>query len=183
MPTHMNIRWDEMDQAMAHAESIQALATQYDITDVFADNGFKVLQIAVATGLDLAPGRKGPDALDRMGNEYELKTIDIAKGNSGFTTNHHLTETTITRYAGRRFVFAVYEGITLMEAWLVEASDLSPVFQKWRRALKGTRTHLNNPKIPVDFVREVGKIMYLKDVAPPWANPDDEEASKAANAA
>ena len=55
-----------------------------------------------------------------------------------------------------------------MEAYLVEPADMEPVFAKWRRKLKSA-THINNPKVSVDYVREVGQTMYLKDVAPPWA--------------
>ena len=105
MPTHMNLRWTEMEDAMAGAAPLRKLANAYGITDPFADNGVKVLQIAVATGLDISPERLGPDATDRLGNEYEIKTIDLAKAGKGFSTNHHLTLDTIARYAGRRFVF------------------------------------------------------------------------------
>lgn len=168
MPTHMNLRWTEMEEALEATDKLKHLAKEYGIVDPFSDNGVKVLQIAVATGLDILPGRLGPDAKDRIGNEYEIKTVDLDKKNSGFSTNHHLNTAVIDRFRKRRFVFATYQGSTLIEAYLVESSALAPVFTKWRRDLKG-RTHLNNPKIPIDYVREVGTAMYLKDVAPSWA--------------
>lgn len=169
MPTHLNLRYAEIETLWPGVEALQNLADHYGIKDVFQDAGGKMLQLAVACGLDLIPGRTGPDARDRVGNEYEVKTVDMhGKKTGGFTTNHHLTEDTISRYRSRRWVFAIYDRITLMEAYLVEAEALEPVFQKWSHTLRAT-DHINNPKIPVEYVREVGTPMYLKDVTPPWA--------------
>jgi len=128
-----------------------------------------VAQVAIATGLDIVPGRMGADATDRFGNQYELKTLDLTKKAKGFSTNHHLNKGTIAKFRQRRFVFAMYEGITLQEAYLVEAADMEPLFQKWELAL-GSKDHINNPKVPIDFVRSAGTVMYLKDVAPAWVD-------------
>ncbi|QGH74864.1 type-2 restriction enzyme [Bacteriophage DSS3_MAL1] len=169
MPTHLNLRYAEIESLWPGVEALQGLADEYGIKDVFQDAGGKMLQLAIATGLDLVPGRTGPDARDRIGNLYEVKTVDMAgKKSGGFTTNHHMTKDTIARYRNRRWVFATYDRITLMEAYLVEAEDLEPIFRKWEHDLR-VKDHLNNPKIPVDFVREIGTPMYLKDVPPPWA--------------
>jgi len=167
MPTHLNLRYDEIEQLWPGIAKFQELAVQYGITDIFSDNGGKVAQLAIAVGLDIVPGRQGADACDRMGNEYELKTLDLNKKGRGFTTNHHLNLGTIHKYRERRFVFALYEGITLVEAYLVLPRDMEPLYTKWTAALH-KRDHLNNPKIPIEYVREVGTVMYLKDVAPPW---------------
>lgn len=167
MPTHLNLRYQEIETLWPGVERVQELATLYNIPDIFQDAGGKMLQLAVACGLDIVPGRTGPDAQDRIGNMYEIKTVDLSGKPRGFTTNHHLTEKTILRYRTRRWVFAMYDRITLKEAYLVESIDLEPVFQNWEQALKA-RDHLNNPKIPIDYVRQIGVTMYLKDVAPPW---------------
>ena len=179
MPTHLNMRYAEIEAIWPGVEALQALAEQYGIKDVFQDAGGKMLQLAIATGLDLIPTRAGPDAQDRVGNLYEIKTTDLSNVvkpySGGFTTNHHLTKTTIARYRSRRWVFAMYRTITLHEAYLVEAEDLEPVFKKWEKQLK-TKTHLNNPKIPVGLIREVGTVMYMKDVAPDWITGKKEVA-------
>lgn len=167
MPTHLNLRYDEIENLWPGVERVQALADAYNIPDIFQDAGGKMLQLAVACGLDIIPGRTGPDAQDRIGNTYEIKTVDLNGKSKGFTTNHHLTGKTILRYRTRRWVFAMYDRITLKEAYLVEGIDLEPVFQNWEIVLK-TRDHINNPKIPIDFVRQIGVTMYLKDVPPPW---------------
>ena len=152
MPTHMNLRYAEIESVWEGVEKAQRLADQYGIPDIFQDAGGKMLQLAVATGLDIVGGRTGADASDRI----------------GFTTNHHLTHDTIARYRTRRWVFAMYNRITLMEAYLVEAADLEPVFKKWEHTLR-SKDHINNPKIPASYVRDAGQVMYLKDVAPEWA--------------
>lgn len=168
MPTHLNMRYAEIESLWPGIQAFQHLASQYGVQDIFADNGGKVVQLAVATGLDIVPGRLGPDYRDRIGNTYEVKTVNTSKKTTGFSTNHHLTKKTIAEYRKRRWVFAMYDDITLTEAYLVEAADMEPIFQKWEAALGGKRDHLNNPKVPMDFVRDIGTVMYMKDVAPAW---------------
>lgn len=167
MPTHLNLRWQEMEEAMAGAAKLQNLALYHGVPDIFSDNGGKVVQVAVAVGLDIIPGRTGADAKDRVGNLYEMKTLDLDRNVRGFSTNHHLNMGTIAKYRGRRFVFATYNTTVLQEAYMVTPEDMEPIYQKWERMLKG-RDHLNNPKIPLDYVRDVGVVMYLKDVLPEW---------------
>lgn len=167
MPTHMNLRYAEIESLWPGVARYQELAEHYGVPDIFSDNGGKVAQLAIAVGLDIVPGRRGPDARDRIGNEYELKTLDLARNVKGFSTNHHLNTAAIARYRTRRFVFATYEGITLQEAYMVMPEDMEPVFSRWEFTLQ-SRDHINNPKIPLDYVRDVGEIMYLKDVAPQW---------------
>jgi hypothetical protein len=167
MPTHMNLFYAEMEAAMAGVQKLQNLAQYHGITDIFSDNGGKVVQVAVAVGLDIVPGRMGADARDRLGNEYEMKTLDLAKKTRGFSTNHHLNLGTIAKFRSRRFVFATYGGIVLQEAFMVLPEDMEPLYEKWTRMLK-SQDHINNPKIPLDYVRDVGTVMYLKDVAPAW---------------
>ncbi len=172
MPTHMNIRWMELLELWPYIERFNDLANAYGIPDVFQDAGGKMLQLAIATGLDLNPSRQGPDAHDRTGGVYEIKTTDVSRTNKGFSTNHHLTVRTLAGYRSCRWVFATYESITLMEARLLEPEELEPVFLKWEQRLNAmpnsSGNHLNNPKIPLDYVQNMGRTMYMKDVIPPW---------------
>jgi hypothetical protein len=169
MPTHLNLRYAEIESLWPGVQKLQKLAEHYGIKDIFQDAGGKLLQLLIAIGLDIVPGRTGADAKDRMGNEYEIKTIDLSGKTNGFSTNHHVTETTISKYSKRRWIFAMYDRITLQEAYMVTPNELEPLFRKWRKTLQDGATHINNPKIPVDLIREVGIVMYLKDVAPDWA--------------
>ncbi len=169
MPTHVNLRYREIEKLMPGIEAMQELATSYGITDISSDNGLKILQLLIAVGLDYGGTRQGPDGLDRLGGTYEIKTIDIDKAASGFSTNHHLNSVTVSKYRARNWVFAVYRGIKLHEAYLVSPDDLEPTFKKWEHKLKATKkTHLNNPKISLATIREVGEVAYLKDVPPSW---------------
>ena len=169
MPTHLNMRYAEIEALWPGIEAYQKLAAKYGVDDIFADNGGKTVQLAIATGLDVLPGRMGADYTDRMGNLYEVKTTNLnSKSKSkSFTTNHHLTNSTISKYRDRRWIFATYDNIRLVDAYLVEATALEPIFQRWELTLK-SQSHINNPKIPLDYVRNVGTVMYMKDVAPAW---------------
>ena len=170
MPTHVNLRYEEIENLWPGVLQMQELADQYGIHDIAQDAGLKMLQVAIAVGLDIVPGRDTPDAKDRMGNFYEVKTIDLAGKARGFSTSHHVTYNTLAKYRSRKWAFATYDRITLQETYLVDPDALEPLFKKWEHTLRGKDvTHINNPKIPVDFIRENGRVAYMKDVAPAWA--------------
>lgn len=170
MPTHVNLRYEEIETLWPGVVAMQNLADQYGIKDISQDAGLKMLQVAIALGLDIIPGRSDADASDRFGNLYEVKTIDLAGKATGFSTSHHVTMNTLAKYRSRKWAFVTYDRITMKEAYLVDADVLEPLFQKWEHKLRARdTTHINNPKIPVDYIRENGRVAYLKDVAPDWA--------------
>jgi len=76
---------------------LQALASKHGIRDVFQDNGGKLLQVALLTGLTVLGGREGNDAVDSSGREYELKTVYVLR-TKGLSTHHHLNPTIIGNY-------------------------------------------------------------------------------------
>ena len=47
--------------------NFQELASTHGIDDIFQDNGGKILQILLCTGLTILPGREGNDARDKNG--------------------------------------------------------------------------------------------------------------------
>lgn len=57
---------------------LQDLAEKHGINDIFQDNGGKLLQVLLITGLEVLPGREGNDAKDSYGNEYELKSVNTS---------------------------------------------------------------------------------------------------------
>ena len=166
MPSHIHIGFEEMTKAMKGVKALQHLAEHHGIPNIFTDNGGKLVQILVATGLDYVEGRTGPDAQDRLGNFYEIKSTDV-NAKVGFGTSHHLNMSILDRYRVHTFIFAIFDGVTLLEAYRVRTEDLEPLFQQWEDRLFDT-DHLNNPKIPLALVREVGDIVYFKDVPAPW---------------
>jgi hypothetical protein len=60
----------------------------------------------------------------------------------------------------------VYDGIELVEIYLLTPTDIEPYFKKWAKkwADDGNKD-INNPKIPLKFVREVGKCIFTAAVA------------------
>lgn len=138
------------------------LAKQYGIDDIFQDNGAKVLQQLIYLNLQVLPGREGNDAVSNSGIEWEMKSINIETSASGFSTNHHTTQTIIDKYRKVPWAFSIYRGIKLDEIYVMTPSMLEPIYQHWEEKLQ-TKSHLNNPKIPVRFVQEKGIKVYPID--------------------
>ena len=150
----------KLDALWPAIREYQRLASEHGIDDIFQDNGGKLLQVLLITGLIRIPGREGNDAVDANGNEYELKSVNIALTKS-FSTHHHMNPTIIAKYRQVAWVFAVYQGIELLEIYRLTPDDLSPYYDKWE-----TKWHddggkdINNPKIPLTFVREHGTRLF-----------------------
>ena len=144
-------------------QMLQSLANKNGINDIFQDNGGKLLQVLLITGLKDLPGREGNDAVDEDGNEYELKSLNVALTKS-FSTHHHMNPTIIAKYRKVDWIFAIYRGIEILEIYKLTPSDIEPYYEKWE-----TKWHndgekdINNPKIPLKYVREVGTLLYESD--------------------
>lgn len=153
----------ELDRLFPYLREYQALATKHGIRDIFQDNGGKILQVLLITGLQVLPGREGNDAIDDDGNEYELKSLNALLTRS-FSTHHHMNPGIIEKYSHVGWIFAVYEGIELMAIYRLTAVDLKPYFDKWAAQWheRGGRD-LNNPKISLTFVEEVGQLVFQSD--------------------
>lgn len=141
----------------------QKLASAHGIDDIFQDNGGKILQILLYTGLTILPGREGNDARDETGREYELKSVNIRLTQS-FSTHHHMNPQIIQKYRQVDWVFAVYDGIELTEIYLLTPAQIEPYFKKWAQKWKDDgNKDINNPKIPLKFVRGTGKLIFSAD--------------------
>ncbi len=143
-----------------HIREFQALASKHGINDVFQDNGGKLLQLALLTGLKILPSREGNDARDEKGREYELKTVNVLL-TKGFSTHHHMNPTIIEKYRGVDWIFATYRGIEIERIYAMPPAALEEYFTKWERKWhdEGGKD-INNPKIPVDFVERHGTLVY-----------------------
>lgn len=139
---------------------LQELAEKHGINDIFQDNGGKLLQVLLLTGLKVLPGREGNDAKDRNGKEYELKSVNILLTKS-FSTHHHMNPIIIDKYRKVDWIFAVYEGIKLLSIHQLTPADLEPYYSKWEKKwYDDGEKDINNPKIPLKYVLEHGKIIY-----------------------
>lgn len=138
----------------------QKLADKHGINDIFQDNGGKLLQVLLITGLKVLPGREGNDAIDEKGKEYELKSLNISLTKS-FSTHHHMNPLIIDKYSKVDWIFAVYSGINLLKIYKLTPRKLKPFFERWKKKWEEDgNKDINNPKIPLKFVEEKGTIIY-----------------------
>ena len=151
---------EQLEALFPYLEQFQTLATRHGIDDIFQDNGGKLLQVLLLTGLRVIAGREGNDAIDADGNEYELKTVNVLKQKQ-FTTHHHLNPRILEKYRLVPWIFAVYEGIKIIAIYLVNPSDLEAFFAKWEAKWHADGgKDINNPKIPLKHVIAVGTLVY-----------------------
>lgn len=159
---NFNSMWSKLD-------GIEKLAHIYEISDIAQDNNLKLLQTLVLFDFQNQPGREGSDAIDRYGHAWELKTVNIDL-TSGFSTNHHTNLERIAVFRQERWLFSAYRGISLQEVYAVNPIALEEYFAKWEEAVRekiagnNENAHLNNPKIPLKFVRQVGIKVYPVDI-------------------
>lgn len=147
---------DKLDKLRPAIRELQALATKHGINDIFQDNGGKLLQVLILTGLRCLGKREGNDAVDEHGNEYELKSVNALLTKS-FSTHHHMNPVILGKYRKVAWVFAIYEGIDLKALYRMNAAQLEPYFMAWERKWhESGGKDINNPKIPVRFVVENG---------------------------
>lgn len=149
-----------LDEIFPHIRRYQELASKHCIGDIFQDNGGKLLQVLLILGLKVVAGREGNDAVDEVGNEYELKSVNILL-TRGFSTHHHMNPTIIAKYRKVDWFFAVYEGIELQAIYKLSPTDLEPYFSKWESKWHDSGgKDINNPKIPLKFVIDNGELYY-----------------------
>jgi hypothetical protein len=137
----------------------QKLASKHGINDVFQDNGGKLLQVLLITGLSILPGREGNDAKDENNNEYELKSVNIELTQS-FSTHHHMNPEIIRKYRKVDWIFAVYSGIELLKIYRITPEKLELYYERWITKWNTDKKDINNPKIPLKYVEEHGIIIY-----------------------
>lgn len=158
--------WEVMQELLAHVREYQRLANKHGISDIFQDNGGKLLQVTLLLGLKVLPGREGNDAVGDDGKEYELKSVntDLTKS---FSTHHHINPTIIEKYRKVDWIFAVYCGIELQAIYLVTPKDLAPFYDKWEAKWhESGGKDINNPKIPLAYVVHNGTLLYGEPPTP-----------------
>jgi Restriction endonuclease PvuII len=152
-----------LDDLFPYIQRYQDLAAQHGINDIFQDNGGKILQVLLVTGLKVIPGREGNDAKDSDGNEFELKSVNIALTKS-FSTHHHINPRIIEKYRKVDWIFAVYRGIILLSIYKLTPAALEYYYVQWEDKWhsKGGKD-INNPKIPLKYVMEHGELLYSSE--------------------
>lgn len=160
---------DRLQAGFESVESLQQLANEYGILDIFQDNGGKVLQLLIVLGLRQMSGRTGNDAIDGQGKEYEIKTINVRnsqgvlKKSLNITTNHHLNLEILNKYRQvEAWYFGLYDGVKLIKIYKVYPSILESKFSEWEYRIKNENIELNNPKIPLNLIKQ-GEVVYSSD--------------------
>ena len=149
-----------LDNLFPYIQRYQELALKHGINDIFQDNGGKILQVLLVTGLEVLSGREGNDAKDADGNEYELKSVNIAL-TKRFSTYHHINPRIIAKYRQVDWIFAIYSEINLVSIYKLTPHDLECFYIKWSdKWHESGGKDINNPKIPVKYVMEHGKLLY-----------------------
>ena len=152
-----------LDDLFPYIQRYQELALKHGINDIFQDNGGKILQVLLVTGLEVLAGREGNDAKDADGNEYELKSVNIALTKS-FSTHHHINPRIIDKYRRVDWIFAIYREINLVSIYKLKPSDLECFYTKWSKKWHSSGGRdINNPKIPIKYVIEHGELLYSAD--------------------
>ena len=152
----------ELERLFPYIREYQALASKHGIGDIFQDNGGKLLQLLLITGLKGTSNREGNDARDEKGREYELKSVNALLTQS-FSTHHHMNPAILAKYRKVDWVFAIYEGIELQAIYRMKSSGIEPYFTNWESKWhESGGKDINNPKIPVKFVVERGELVYQK---------------------
>ena len=113
-------------------QKYQVLATKHGVDDIFQDNGGKLLQVLLLLGLKVIPGREGNDAVDVLGTEYELKSVNLELTRS-VSTHHHMNPVIIAKYRQVPWIVAVYKHIVLEAVYLLQPADLEYYFTKWEK--------------------------------------------------
>ncbi len=150
----------ELDKLFPAIREYQKLASKHGINDIFQDNGGKLLQTLLILNLRNTGNREGNDAVDDNGNEYELKTVNILL-TSSFSTHHHLNPIILGKYRQvHAWYFSIYRGIELVEIYRMVPKDLEPYFTAWEAKWNLNQKDINNPKIPAQFVRDHGTLVF-----------------------
>lgn len=158
----------KVDVLWLQLSTLQDMAETFGIKDIFQDNGAKILQQLVYLNMNACPGREG-NAIDCNGAEWELKSINIATGISGISTNHHLNGSIINKYRTIPWAVSIYNNDELLEIYIIGEGHLEPLFEEWERKLE-TRQSLNNPKISLNYVKQNGICVYNQEMPYP-VNP------------
>ena len=151
---------DQLNALLPYIRHYQKLADQFNINDIFQDNGGKLLQVLCVTGLTNIGNREGNDAKDAEGNEYEIKTVNRRLTKS-FSTHHHINPSIIAKYRKVKWLFCVYDNIELVEIYSLEPAQLeNAYFTPWEERWHMNNQDINNPKIPLNFIRGNGTLIY-----------------------
>lgn len=158
-----NPDYEEYLRLFPAIQEYQALATKYNIADIFQDNGGKYVQLLILLGLKTSGKREGNDAFDENGVEFEIKTVNMGLTRN-FSTHHHMNPVIIKKYRQVDWFFAVYKSIELQVIYRVKPDVMEPFYEKWEKKWHDDGgKDINNPKVPLSYVMQHGEVFWLPD--------------------
>jgi len=149
---------------LALKELSKIASEQYGIENIADDGNIKTLQLLIVLGLRAIPSRQGQDAYDSFGNFFQLKTATRIV----VSTSHHLSNSILWVYrAANYWVFGIFSkgSYKLEEVYIVLTSRLEPWFAgQEEKLLRENKDFLNDPKIKLSLVREIGLKLDLTTI-------------------
>lgn len=150
---------DFIDAFLQSNKLFEKFASRYGIHDIYQDGNIKQLQQSIYLGLSFNSGRTSFDATDADGNPWELKSLNVLNRNKTFTTCSLITDAVLDRYEQCYWAFSLYKNTTLISIFVMHPHQLSEYFNEWRNKIRNA-VRLNNPKIPLSFVKRYGYEIY-----------------------
>lgn len=138
-------------------DRLVSIGQKYGIENVFEDNNIRLLSVLINfPGLKILPQRNGNDAVDKDGNEYEIKTTTTRY----FSTSHHVNLNLLEKYRNTSWIFALFdsEGV-LDKVYKASPDKMRYYFDMWETRLSED-SHINNPKISFSFVKTNCTLVY-----------------------
>lgn len=154
----------QFDSFLENNKAFETFASKFGITNLYKDSNLQQLQQTLYLGLQFCPERQSADAVDYLGNQWELKSLNWDSTHRSFSTANPMTQNIIDRYRNSNFAFSIYKDTTLTEIYVLSAERLENYFQKWENDLLEGKT-LNNPNIPLSHVVNMGVKVYEHDVS------------------
>lgn len=89
-----------------------------------------------------------------------MKSVNIEL-TKGFSTHHHMNPVIINKYRQVPWLFAIYRHITLESVYRMEQDEMEHWYSKWEHKWHDDGgKDINNPKIPVSYVIENGRLLH-----------------------
>lgn len=147
---------------------LEGIGAKHGISNITQDNGHRVLSVKLLLDIEVLPGRNGNDLIDFCGQEYELKTCSLDSKDPAPGTAHHLALMILGKYRKAGFMFAFYHKGALVCLYVLHPNLLNAYFDKWEAEIHAGKTHLNNPKFQINYIRSVGELIYGEPLPDNW---------------
>ena len=147
------------DSYLKNNKEFEEFASTFGITNLYKDSNLQQLQQALYLGLHFCSDRQSADATDCLGDQWELKSLNLGSSHKGFSTANPMTQNIIDRYRKSNFAFSIYNGTTLTKIYVTSAEDLECYFERWKNDLQKGKV-LNNPNISLSHVIKTGIKVY-----------------------